>query len=441
MYTLRSALPCAAAGRVIHPSGEAMQKNVATSACTLQDDPARQDRFMLAALALADNGFSVFPMHRPLGPDAGCSCNKPSCSAIGKHPVIRGGFNASSLDPKKIRAWWGKHPQANIGIATGRVSNLLVIDVDFGNGGDASFDALLENAGQLWPETLSATTGNGVHYYFRLPDAEVQSSAGLLGRGIDVRAERGCVVAPPSLHRCGRSYAFVEAGQPILRAPDWLMSRIQGSSPCDLALTHGAAHVPLGSRNDELTRYAGKLRATGHDWERIYELLLDHNDVNCSPPLAHSEVLAISRSVAKYPKGDVSIPERQVGRGAENPLWWFKLSTRHWNASTEVALMSAEELGWYMRLKVRAFSNNGMLPADIQSLSRLAGAATREQFETSVGLVLAEFEQRTVGGMSVLVHPGLEAEIAEKVAQYDKNKYAGMMSQLKRAESRGGGSS
>ena len=71
------------------------------------------NEFLTAALGYLDNGFYVFPL-------------KPKS----KEPLTPGGFKDASNDPDKIRAWWRQYPNANIGIATGEISGLMVVDVD-----------------------------------------------------------------------------------------------------------------------------------------------------------------------------------------------------------------------------------------------------------------------------------------------------------------------
>ncbi len=323
-----------------------------------------ENQTQLAALSLASAGFRVFPMHEPTFDGRGCTCNKTKCRNPGKHPRVGGGFKSASTDEPKIRSLWNRYPTANIGIATGNISNLLVIDVDSRNGGDESFDHLLVEAGELWPQTRTVVTGNGVHYWFRCPDVEIASSAGALGLGIDVRAEKGCVVAPPSLHKCGRRYEFVDADTHIVQMPDWLLNRLTRTSHAVSSPDPGSALVAVGSRNSELTSFAGGLRAQGCDWEEIYEGLRKYNETNCSEPLPNSELLDIAYSIVKYPAGKQFGPQTRSVSVGENPLWWFPFSVRQWFQSTAIALMTPEQIGWYMHLKVRAWGNRGQLPAD-----------------------------------------------------------------------------
>src|SRR5215831_1524745 len=110
------------------------------------------DNFLLnAALDYAANGYRVFPIYEPV--DGGCSCRNVNCNKAGKHPRIKGGFKAASTDESEIRAWWRRHPHANIGIATGRSSNLFILDVDRKHGGEETLDSLLREAGDPFLDT------------------------------------------------------------------------------------------------------------------------------------------------------------------------------------------------------------------------------------------------------------------------------------------------
>src|SRR3712207_9298136 len=77
----------------------------------------RQGAMVRAALSYAARGVPVFP-----------------CEPSGKRPLTYNGFWEASTDERRIRAWWGRWPKANIGVPTGRASGLLVLDVDAGDG-------------------------------------------------------------------------------------------------------------------------------------------------------------------------------------------------------------------------------------------------------------------------------------------------------------------
>jgi hypothetical protein len=156
--------------------------------------------------AFGAGGWAVLPCHSPA--PSGCSCGRPDCSSPAKHPRTRHGLHESSANPDVIRAWWCRWPDANVGIRTGSVSSLVVVDVDPGHGG---LDTVrrLQAEGPL-PEGLRVRTGSGGwHLYFAHPGGVIRNSAGTaLGPGVDVRGDGGYVIAPPSRHRSGGSYQW-----------------------------------------------------------------------------------------------------------------------------------------------------------------------------------------------------------------------------------------
>lgn len=112
-----------------------------------------------------------------------------------KLPATGHGFHDATTDSATAVEEWMADPGANVGIATGAVSGLVVLDVD--PGGARSMEALKRRLGPL-PPTLVALTPRGAHAYFAHPGVEVRCSVAKLGPGVDVRGDGGYVVAPPS---------------------------------------------------------------------------------------------------------------------------------------------------------------------------------------------------------------------------------------------------
>jgi hypothetical protein len=157
-----------------------------------------------SALAYAQHGFHVFPLHSMR--NGRCSCNRDCGKTAGKHPRVAGGFKAATADPEQILAWWRKWSDANIGIATGAVSGIIVLDVD-GAEGHAALQKLIAKHGPL-PRTPVVKTARGWHLYYGLPPGKVISCS--TGGGLDVRGEGGYVVAPPSVHASEHIYHWCE---------------------------------------------------------------------------------------------------------------------------------------------------------------------------------------------------------------------------------------
>ena len=159
-----------------------------------------------AALLYAQNGWPVFPL-------------------AGKIPYegTRGHRDATT-ERAVIDHWWSEHPKANIGLATGRRSGVLVLDMDVPEG-YFSLKKLQEQHGLL-PETRrSKTAGGGLHYFFAYPqDTNTYGNVvGLKGQiGIDIRSEGGYVVLPPSRLYGRKYYTWADPDTPIAPLPDWL---------------------------------------------------------------------------------------------------------------------------------------------------------------------------------------------------------------------------
>ncbi|MBA2669389.1 MAG: bifunctional DNA primase/polymerase [Gemmatimonadetes bacterium] len=159
-----------------------------------------------AALRYAGRGWEVLPLHAPVA-GGGCTCRLGvECPKPGKHPRTAHGWKDASSDPEQIRAWWDAHPDANVGIATGEVSGIWVLDVDAQNGGMRELARLEEEHGTLSTTAAVRTGGGGLHLFFTYTKG-MKSRCGVLP-GIDVRGDGGLVVAPPSLHPSGNRYQW-----------------------------------------------------------------------------------------------------------------------------------------------------------------------------------------------------------------------------------------
>jgi len=239
-----------------------------------------------AALAYARRGWAVLPCHH-LSP-GGCSCANADCASPAKHPRTRRGLHDATTDPRTVKHWWRRWPDANVGLRTGAVSGLVVLDIDPGHGGEATLAELVD-AYEALPPTLEVRTGGGRHLYFTHPGVRVANSAGGLGPGLDVRGDGGYILAPPSRHASGGTYRRLTQGPPAA-LPGWLqalMTRRRGEATAAVtivaevdrsrasawaraALVAEATRVRragVGTRNHTLNRAAfalGQIVAGGH---------------------------------------------------------------------------------------------------------------------------------------------------------------------------------
>jgi putative DNA primase/helicase len=260
------------------------------------------DVTLTEALALARRGWLVIPLHHPRGAH-GCSCGAASCGSAGKHPATLHGLKDASRDVTALERWF-RQGELNVGVVTGSGSGLVVLDVDAGHDGEASLEALEARHGAI-PATPEVLTGAGRHLYFAHPGGVLGNSAGKLGPGLDVRGDGGYVVAPPSLHRSGRRYAWEHSSPTVLAPlPGWLLGLLRApAAPRVVRSTHWLEvlrdGVGEGGRNAALASLAGHLFRQ----ERLHplvvvELALCWNEARCRPPLPQAEVLRTLDSIA-----------------------------------------------------------------------------------------------------------------------------------------------
>ncbi len=179
-----------------------------------------------AALRYAGRGWPVLPL-AGMG-EGSCSCGR-TCDSPAKHPLTRHGVHDATTDVDRIRRWWRRWPDANVGVATGAASGVAVVDVDPIAGGRWSLE-VIRAAGRDLPVTLLAFTGGGgFHLFYAVPaGVRVGNTAGRLPNmvdtvpGIDLRGDGGYVVAAPSVHASGIRYRWADQATQLAALPTWL---------------------------------------------------------------------------------------------------------------------------------------------------------------------------------------------------------------------------
>jgi Bifunctional DNA primase/polymerase, N-terminal/Primase C terminal 1 (PriCT-1) len=264
----------------------------------------KRKRMLKAALRYARAGWPVFPLHS-IGSD-GCTCGDSECSNAGKHPRTAHGFKDATTDRATIRGWWKKWPNANIGIATGAQSGIIVLDIDSRHDGFTSFRRLERRYSRLPKSHRVRTGGGGQHHYLRSPGVPVRSKSGI-ATGIDVRGEGGYIVAPPSRHASGKRYEWLgikptDLGS-LANIPNWLLGLMtkKVSEPSNKKVAHA---ILERERNTTLTSLAGAMRRRGASKSGILAALRKENRKRCKPPLGDNEVKRIATNVSKYPPAD-----------------------------------------------------------------------------------------------------------------------------------------
>ena len=226
----------------------------------------------------------------------------------------------ADLAEKTIRTWWTNAPRANIGIATGAASGIVVLDVDPCHGGKKSMLELKNNYGKLPDGPRVYTGGGGFHLYFSYPGITLKNKVGLLA-GIDVRADGGYVLAPGSNHKSGGIYQWKQEHEPsdvaIPNLPAFLLQMMQQDRPLPSG-SKSDGNIHDGNRNDTLASLGGSMRARGMSPHSIEAALLVENQQRCQPPLEVSEVKSIAASISRYPSREIAAALRE-SRSADWP--------------------------------------------------------------------------------------------------------------------------
>jgi len=259
------------------------------------------------ALKYVELGWHVLPCH--FIDQGACSCGK-NCKSPGKHPATLHGCKDATSDPVLVKAIWTDNPDWNIGVATGPVSGIFVVDLD-GAEGIQCFEKL----GTVAVTPVAETGGGGRHYFFRYPtNVSVRNRTKLNGQPIDVRGKGGYVVAPPSDHVSGNDYEWKVSplDVQVAEAPQWVLDLVT-SEPKRLDpltdLVGGDLHletasgVAEGQRHDRAGQLIGAHLGRGEPALDVLEKAFVWGN-KCDPPMEEAEIRRLVRDLdAKERKG------------------------------------------------------------------------------------------------------------------------------------------
>jgi hypothetical protein len=275
------------------------------------------------ALKLAQLGWSLIPL-------------KPHS----KEPLVPWkALQKRKLTEPEIADLFEQYPDANIGVVTGTISRIFVLDAD------------APEVVKRWgtPETPIAETSRGRHYYYQLPDSAVPSIVGVAD-GVDIKAEGGYVVAPPSVHPSGRCYQWVipprgldPFGAEPAPPPAWLMEllskhRARSGTPELSRIVQG---VPEGNRNNAAASYTGFLLAALPEdrWETDAWPTLRFWNLHNKPPLPERELRRVFEKIAareQQRRLTAEPKELRLARALQKLSRHFKLSQRQLSKITQI---------------------------------------------------------------------------------------------------------
>lgn len=257
------------------------------------------NKILDAALEYASRGWAVMPISRD------------------KSPLIKWktATREELTNPDNIRKWWSQFPAANVAIVTGeRSGGLVVIDLDIDdkkgiNGKDSLRKWCDENDVYEIDSTASVVTGRGgQHLYFQSP-FKYHNQVNCL-EGVDIRAEGGCVVAPPSVHGgTRRSYEWdietdeVEIPELDSDTAEFLAAmeiKDQKREDVNRPKNDFTKKVGEGGRNNQLFKYVSRLQGEGETDDAIREYADVYNRTHLNPPLDDDEVQRTVESVLSH---------------------------------------------------------------------------------------------------------------------------------------------
>ena len=269
------------------------------------------------AASYAARGWQIVKLWGCDGP-AVCTCWKgKDCATPGKHPVGEQWQLRTTSDEDEVLSWFDGGKPVNIGLLLGPRSGVVDVELDGPEAIKAWNDLGL---GEIWTPTYTA--GRGPHRLFRWSE-ELPAVAVRKVLGIEVRIGNGGNAAqsviPPSTHHTGKVYEWVSGMSPddveLQPLPERLVNLLwnddgsgqrigTGRKPARLVLQQP---VPSGERNEELRRFAiREAFRSGPDLDNELEqqdLLVKVrmvNTVQCRPPMADDEVVAIFRSAISF---------------------------------------------------------------------------------------------------------------------------------------------
>ena len=262
-----------------------------------------KQKLLEAALGYQKKGYSVIPVRK------------------NKKPFIKWErYQTEKADLDQIRSWWKQWPNANIGLVTGEISGIDVVDCDSEKGRNALNEFLSDTT--LIP---ISKTPKGWHYFFK--HSPGLSNGVRLITDCDLRTNGGYVIAPPSLNGEGKAYAWMpdlsitKVKPPAM--PKMLFDILQSAAMPASALKREHINVSIpykghnisnitcltnpnkhnisfeqGCRDESLFHIANCLVKGGMERDNILNCLY-FIGVNCNPPFPEKEILAKVESAFK----------------------------------------------------------------------------------------------------------------------------------------------
>ena len=235
------------------------------------------------ALEYVDSGWSILPV-------------KPE----EKRPYMTNWLQYTKTRASKdmVSNWFQRLSGAGVGAVTGRISNMVVLDVE------SYCPTPLEELLKRYPTQMVSRTGSGgYHLFYQYPtNVSKVSNRVRIFEGADLRADGGFIVLPPTIHPNGSRYEWVQRG-PLGAFPMALLDlQSKPAVQNDGWITEALRGVSEGGRNDTCARLAGYFFKKGLNSDIVEALLLEWNERN-DPPLPIREVRTTIKSIERSHSG------------------------------------------------------------------------------------------------------------------------------------------
>lgn len=257
----------------------------------------------------------------------------------------------------EVRQWVAGNYMQNIAVITGKLSGLVVVDIDPHKGGTT----------EGLPPTgcIAQTGGGGFHFVYKYPqvDHRIQSWAASeketnpLKKGRDVRADGGLIIAPPSKHESGNTYEWIEFNPDKLGTPPaWAIeprekvasSKKNGTNGVNKAWVSQLLHngTSMGSRNNDTTKLAGYL-ASMRLPKDIVHAIVDVWMRDQETPLHDTEVNTVVDSVFRTEENNakfhvLTLSDFMVKHGASEVSWMV----RDWMPAATIGFLVSPPAGY-----------------------------------------------------------------------------------------------
>ena len=295
---------------------------------------------------------------------------------------------------EELVEWFNSFPDAQIGIVTGEISNLTVIDIE----SDGDFTLFPEDTYRV------KTGGNGVHVYFKYEQGFKNSVR--VFPSTDVRSEGGYVIASGSESLKG-AYTDINDLEPTCMSESTkkavAVARIASQRVLPWSVSSGKSVFPVnssegvfyegsgeGSRNDAMTKFAGALHAKLHPslWSSVGWNLFTESNFKNSPPLSEHELGNIWKSIDSR-------------ENSQNPMgrnYAVSEKTQTWGPDPK----SESEVGVKIQNEVTAENSNEESSEDLTDTLHVSEIASLQKIDTdhTYSTGMEDFDEALLGGFS-----------------------------------------